>query len=304
LIRVGQIIGSKLNERSGPRVVLAGFPSDEGVRRNHGRPGAALAPRAIRNALYDQDAGANEALLRLLEYTKDLGDIPVTGDLETDQYKLAETIAPWLVAGVIPIVLGGGHETAYGHFLAYVKAGQNVTIINWDAHPDVRPLNDGEGHSGSPFRQVILHQSGLCRQYVVAGLLRARLIPEHLEFITEHGGQYYWRSGLSERAIDRIFTSLQGPLMCSFDMDAVDQGLAPGVSAPAAGGVTRDLWLHACRMAGRNSETFSMDLVEVNPLFDTEFRTVLLAARSALAFLTGISERVPPSRDTNNYAGK
>jgi formiminoglutamase len=291
LIRIGEVIGGRLKEENTPRVVLAGFPSDEGVSRNHGRPGAALAPPAIRDALYALHTDPSDALLRLLEHTKDLGDTPISGELETDQLTLAERIAPWLETGAIPIILGGGHETAYGHFLAHVNARQNVTILNLDAHPDVRPLNDRKGHSGSPFRQSILHPSGLCRQYIVAGLLEARLVPEHLEFISQNGGRYYWRSDLSVGAIGRIYASLPDPMMVSFDMDAVDQAFAPGVSAPATGGMTDELWLYACKMAGRNPATVSMDLVEVNPRFDTGRRTVLLAAESVLAFLIGISER-------------
>jgi formiminoglutamase len=291
MLAVGEILGSKLGQHSHPKVVLAGFPSDEGVRRNHGRTGAALAPQAIRNALYDLPAGASQPLLRLLECTKDVRDIPVTGDLEADQRGIAEIIAPWLVSGVIPIIVGGGHETAYGHFLAHVNAGQEVTIVNWDAHPDVRPLNEDKGHSGSPFRQAILHESRRCRHYIVAGLLEARLVPEHLEFIREHGGKYYWRSGLSAGVVDDIYAAIEGHVMASFDMDAVDQSAAPGVSAPATGGMTEELWLHAATMAGRDPKTLSMDLVEVNPRFDADHRTVLLAARTILAFLTGLTQR-------------
>lgn len=290
-MRVAQVLGSKLDKGVNPKFVLTGFPSDEGVRRNHGRPGAALAPRAVRDAFQQLSPPASEALLHLLAFTKDLGDTPITGNLETDQRVLAETLAPWLACGVIPVVLGGGHETAYGHFLAHVRAGQDVTILNWDAHPDVRPLNEGKGHSGSPFRQSILHESKRCRHYIVAGLLEARLAPEHLKFITDHGGKYYWRSQLSTGMIDDIDAGLSGSVMVSFDMDAVDQRLAPGVSAPATQGMTEDLWLYAATTAGRDPKTISMDLVEVNPRFDIDRRTVLLAARTILAFFTGVSER-------------
>jgi formiminoglutamase len=292
----GEIMGKGLREPSAPSIVLAGFPSDEGVRRNHGRPGAALAPNAMRKALYQMTLAKERALRDLLEHTRDLGDATVTGDVEADQVRLADTIAPWLASRTTAIILGGGHETAYGHFLAHVNARQDVAILNWDAHPDVRPLHDGKGHSGSPFRQSILHPSGRCRQYVVAGLLPSRLAPEHLEFITQHGGRHYWRSELSLEGIDKIYGSLPGPLMVSFDMDAVDQLIAPGVSAPARGGMTAELWLHAAAMAGRNRATLSMDLVEVNPTFDVDGRTVLLAARTILAFLGGVAERPVDSR--------
>src|SRR6516162_4042830 len=53
--RLGEIVelwrGDLAALRPG-RAVLLGFPQDEGVRRNHGRPGAALAPAAIRHWLY------------------------------------------------------------------------------------------------------------------------------------------------------------------------------------------------------------------------------------------------------------
>src|ERR1700731_4136470 len=54
------------------RAVLIGFPQDEGVRRNHGRPGAAEAPRAIRPFLYrltaaDGRSRVNLGLLQLMD---------------------------------------------------------------------------------------------------------------------------------------------------------------------------------------------------------------------------------------------
>lgn len=284
------------SEQLHTRIVLIGFSSDEGVRRNHGRPGAALAPGEIRKALSQIAPQAEEAVRNLLAGARDLGDVVATGDVDAGQSRLAETVAPWLAAGAIPVILGGGHETAYGHFLAHVAAGQEVSIVNWDAHPDVRPLIDGKGHSGSPFRQAILDESGRCRRYVVAGLLPARVVPEHLEFIAQHGGAYHWRSEITLAAVEEIYASLAGPLMVSFDMDAVDQTLAPGVSAPADGGMTENLWLYAARLAGRHRSTLSMDLVEVNPRFDQGGRTSALAAQTVLAFLAGVAERAPAER--------
>src|SRR5262249_40235998 len=60
------------------RPILLGFPQDEGVRRNRGRPGAAAAPAAIRHWLYrltpwDTTARANLAALDVL----DMGDVRI-----------------------------------------------------------------------------------------------------------------------------------------------------------------------------------------------------------------------------------
>ncbi len=103
------------------RPVVIGFPQDAGVRRNAGRPGAAGAPLAIRRWLYrltpwDAISGADLTRINLL----DLGNVRAGSDVEASQAALAAVVAAVRAAGGFPIVLGGGHETAYGCFLGHV----------------------------------------------------------------------------------------------------------------------------------------------------------------------------------------
>ena len=152
--RLGRLLGARLAANESPRAVILGFPSDEGVRRNGGRVGAAGGPRAIRAALYRLTPDPRlQQFEEFLGYTRDLGDLEISRNLEADQDHLGEALAPYLETGVFVIVIGGGHETSYGHFQGYVRAGKEVEILNWDAHPDVRELKQNQGHSGSPFRQ-------------------------------------------------------------------------------------------------------------------------------------------------------
>jgi formiminoglutamase len=275
------------------RTVLIGFPSDEGVRRNGGRPGAADGPDAIRRALYTltPDAEHPGAFTDLLDRTADLGDVPVTGGVEADQQRLGEVLAPLLADGVVPIVLGGGHETSFGHFLGYVGAGQDVEILNWDAHADVRPLKDGLAHSGSPFRQALEHASGRCLRYAVAGLQPHSTARAHLDFIDDYGGEVVWRRTLTEVRIRSIAIGLAERTFATFDLDAVDAVAAPGVSAPNVGGLPADLWLYAAYEMGRSSRVASMDVVELNPAFDLDGRTARLASLTVWHFLKGLAER-------------
>ncbi len=291
-LTIDRFLGRDLDDRSAPRIVLLGFPSDEGVRRNNGRAGASLAPAAIRDALRAATIEDDPTLTQLLACTRDAGNVPVLGQMELDQKRLGQAVGSWLRLGSIPIILGGGHETAYGHFLGHVNAGQTVAILNWDAHADVKNLAEGMGHSGTPFRQAVLHSSRACRQYVGAGLLEERLDPSYLEFIAAHGGKYVMCRDLSPEVVDRLYSELHSPLMATFDMDAVDRAFAPGVSAPAAGGLEPELWLRAAFMAGRYSQTLSMDVAEINPKFDTaDGRTARLAAATVLSFIRGIAAR-------------
>ena len=273
------------------RVALVGFPSDEGVRRNGGRPGAAEAPAAIREALFRMTPDARDAgpFTALLDRTADLGDVDVTGDLEADQARLGDVVGALLQRAVVPIVLGGGHETAFGHFLGYVAAGRPVYALNWDAHADVRPLTDGRSHSGSPFRQMLDHESGRCAGYTVAGLLPWRVAAAHAERVRQRG-ELVWAGDLTEARADALVAALDGPALASFDLDAVDA--APGVSAPGVGGLPVAVWLRAAEACGRSPHVRSVDVVELNPAHDVGGRSAVLAALTVWHVLRGLAHRV------------
>jgi formiminoglutamase len=191
-------------------------------------------------------------------------------------------------------MLGGGHETAFGHFLGYVHAGRDVAALNFDAHPDVRPLVEGHGHSGSQFRQAILHESNRCAQYTVAGLQPHSVAASHLAFVRDHGGRTVFRHELTTEVIDRLYAAKAGrasAMMATFDTDVVDQSLAPGVSAPSTGGLTTDLWLHAAYRAGSSPHVLSIDISEMNPRFDRDGQTARLIAVTVWHVLKGIVGR-------------
>ncbi|MGD8428135.1 MAG: formimidoylglutamase [Balneolaceae bacterium] len=276
------------------KTVIIGFPSDEGVNRNGGRPGASEAPHAIRKQLYKMtpDAENHDSFVDLMEKSLDIGDLRITGKVEDDQQELGKVIGEYLQQDTVPIILGGGHETAFGHFLGYASAGLRTSIFNLDAHTDVRPLKDGEAHSGSPFRQALEHQSNCAEKYLVAGLQPHSVALSHLKYIEEKNGHCLFRDETNITSISGLFFEHDSDrLMVTFDMDAVDQSQAPGVSAPCANGLASDLWLTAAYMAGRNKKVASFDLSEVNPFFDQDNQTAKLAALTIWHFLLGLSQR-------------
>lgn len=310
--RLGDLIATRPLEA--PAAVMVGFPVDEGVRRNGGRVGAAQGPQAIRHWLHrltpeSRDEGRMAAALTRVA---DLGDVEGSGDLEADQHALAAVLGPHMAAGRIVIVLGGGHETAFGVFLGHAAASRRVFIANLDAHADVRPLRviDGalRGHSGSPFRQALEHPSKACTGYAVAGLQPASVAAEHLQWMRGRGAAAAFIDELP-----RIHAGIPDPLaalppwsaeaderhqriMATLDLDAVEAASAPGVSAPAPAGLAVGPWLAAAERLGADARVASLDLVELCPPFDADGRTTRLAALTIWRFLRGWSQRVSPHR--------
>src|SRR5262249_18444755 len=145
-----------------------------------------------------------------------------------------------LNARAVPIVLGGGHETAFGHYLGYVHARKLVGILNVDAHLDVRPTPPGQGHSGSPFRQAMEHTTHPLpgNRYVCLGAQPHSVSAIHAAYVRERGGVIHWCSEVQEnlahhflRERDRLAAG-GCQVYVTLDADVVRSADVPGVSAP------------------------------------------------------------------------
>lgn len=283
------------------RPVLIGFPQDEGVRRNGGRVGAAEAPNEIRKWLYrltPGDPASDHDVMRVPPL--DAGDVRVTADLERSQVALGVVIAGVLSRGAVPIVLGGGHETAFGIYIGYLGAEWPAGIINIDAHLDVRPTLDGLAHSGSPFRQALEHATGPLARYACLGAQPHATSREHLRYALERGCVVRWRDELLPSLAHHV--AVEGERMAgmglavhlSIDADVVAMAEVPGVSAPNPAGLPGSEVIAVARLAGSASEISGLDVVEINPRFDRDGQSARWAALVVWNFLVGLAHRPLP----------
>lgn len=280
------------------RAVILGFPQDEGIRRNHGRPGAAEGPREIRRWLHrltpwDPESAVDLAAAPPLE----LGDVRITGDLEQSQADLGRVIAELLKRGMVPLVLGGGHETAYGHYLGYVGANQAVAVINIDAHLDVRPLLKNKGHSGSPFRQMLEHPSRPLTGYACIGAQAGCVARSHQEFVERRGGKIWWNEECYQLSFEYVvsqvlrFTRAGQSIYASIDADAFHVADVPAVSAPNPFGIAGHEAWSCARHLGHAPAVSSFDLVEISPEHDRDGQSARWAALVVWNFLIGLAQR-------------
>lgn len=302
-LRLGELIetwaGDPSSFRQG-RAVLVGYPEEEGVRRNFGRTGARRAPAEIRRwlrrmAVWDAETGVDLTRNPPL----DAGDIHTAGGLERSQQVLGEVVAGLLDLGCVPIVLGGGHETAFGHFLGYAAVRRNVAVINLDAHLDVRPVPPEGGHSGTPFRQMLEHADHPLPgpRYVCLGAEPHAASPRHVEDLRSCGGHIVWRHQMVPSPVDRLkswcdrFAAKGCQVYVSLDADVVRAADVPGVSAPNPAGLAGADVLTCLRAAGRHPAVASVDLVEINPEFDLDGRSARWASLALWNFLVGLASR-------------
>lgn len=240
--------------------------------------------------------GQHEVGLSLL----DLGNLRDERGLEDAQDVLGQIVAALLERGTVPIILGGGHETAFGHYLGYAARRQAVGIINIDAHLDVRPCAGGHGHSGTPFRQALEHPSFPLPgpRYICLGAQPHAVSQAHLAYVQEKGCTVRWQSECDGRLVETFVTEATriaadgSKILLTIDADAVGAADVPGVSAPNAAGFAGAAVLALAREAGRHPAVASFDLVEINPRYDGDGQSARWAALAVWQFLAGVHERM------------
>jgi len=272
------------SEGKGHGFAILGYACDEGVRRNQGRPGAAQGPDAIRVQLAKLPNHLDQKT-----HLWDTGTIGCTeGDMEMAQAQLATRVTSLLQRGVFPVLIGGGHDMAYGHFQGIKRClakNKTIGIINFDAHFDLR-ANDNGNTSGTPFYQVARelmadHQSFkyLClgiREDANDKILFKRAAELGVEYMRSDQFTMYRLEQVKKEI--RLFTEKVDHLYVTIDLDGFSSAYAPGVSAASPMGFSPDIVQESLNVMIESKKLISVDVAEMSPAYDKDGQTAKLAA--------------------------
>ncbi|WP_153732867.1 formimidoylglutamase [Sporosarcina obsidiansis] len=259
---------------------LIGFSSEEGVRRNNGRLGAAEGPNALRSELAKLP-WRMPAECQLM----DLGTIVCEDDqLERAQAELGVAVRDSLEKNVKPVILGGGHETAYGHYLGvreFIGPDAKLGVVNIDAHFDLRSYEE-QPSSGTMFKQMLDSDPNV--EYLVLGIQEFGNTDILFEEADAKGVSYVTEqeitSGLMNEILEKInfFIEKQDFVLLTLCSDVLNSAFAPGVSAPSPFGLDPLTVRTFIQNVASHKKTLSFDISEINPSLDQQNQTVKLGA--------------------------
>ena len=286
-------------------ISVLGIPLDLGA----GRRGVDMGPSALRLA-------GLATSLKTLGYTVfDHGNVqmPVAEALTSSNgLHYAETIAETCRQAFLeltrvpkdsfPIALGGDHSVSLGSVAGVAQAGRTGVI--WiDAHADLNtPRSSPSGNiHGMPLSHLLGQgDSRLLNIWGGGAVLRPQdlvfiglrsLDPFERAFIREHEIRAYTMKEIDKRGLAVVaeeaveYLSDVPRLHVSFDADALDPTIAPGVGTPVPGGLSyREAHLLMELLADSDKVT-SLDLVEVNPVLDVKNTTGRIMVEMAASLL-------------------
>lgn len=281
--RLGEVISSTEKDYEAARIVIVGCPQDEGVSRNGGRTGAALAPAAIRKQFYKLTPFGIK--VRVF----DLGDIKVGSSLEDTHDTHEEVVKQLLKDGKQVIVLGGGNDISYpdGKAMSDTFGPEWWIAINIDSHLDVRA--DQPRNSGTPYRQLLEEKLLLPLYFYEVAYQTHFASPVYYGYLRDLGVNRISLELLRSREAADIEIKEQVRLkfinhsaslntFFGFDMDAVRSSDAPGTSAPSPLGLRAGEFITLVKYAASLANTKIIEFSELNPKFDIDDRTAKLVA--------------------------
>jgi arginase len=224
--------------------------------------------------------------------------------------ELAKVTAESIVAGAVPLTIGGDHSVAAGSVagaaVALAQRGERLGLIWLDAHGDANtPQSSASGNvHGMPLAHLLGHgDPDFAGISAFLGGPSPAIRPEHVaivgardldeperQHLRQWGVTTFTMRTIDERGLRSVMQEAlaiagqgTGGVHVSMDLDWVDPVHAPGVGTPVAGGATYREGHLAMEIIADSGRLTSLDVVEVNPVLDSQNRTAELAVGLVLS---------------------
>ncbi|MGB6327539.1 MAG: agmatinase [Halarcobacter sp.] len=254
------------------KAVLFGAPFDGTTSF---KPGARFAPSAMR-----EDSWGLESYSPYLE--KDLEDLKLFdygnlelpfGDKKTALRMIQKQVQEIIDANKIPIMIGGEHLVSLAPVKALSKKYDDLNIIHFDAHTDLREDYLGESLSHATVLRRIYDQvgDGKINQFCIRSGLK-----EEFEWAKKHTHLEKFTYNTLESCVRRLKNK---PVYITIDLDVLDPSVFPGTGTPEPGGINFHQMLEIIAMLSKLENVVGLDIVELSPKYDASGVSTAVACK-------------------------
>jgi agmatinase len=175
---------------------------------------------------------------------------------------IRRTVAGIITDGKTPVMLGGEHSISFGAVQAVQEAFPELTVLQLDAHADLR-----ESYQGTPFSHAAVARriTEIC-PLVQAGIRSMSV--EEAEYLATSPVKSYSADFILDGGpwCETICGDLQGDVYLTVDLDILDPAVMPATGTPEPGGIAwRDL-IRLIREVAKRCRIRGFDVVELAPI--------------------------------------
>jgi len=220
---------------------------------------AAILTASANMELYDEEL--EQETYRVGIYTAPFLDVDARGP-EPMVAAVRQAVADLVRDGKIPVTLGGEHSISFGAVQAVQDAFPNLTVLQLDAHADLR-----DAYQGSPYS----HASVARRIHEICPLVQVgirSMSAEEAVFMKENKVRTFSAEAVHDQPdwVEAVVGELSGDLYVTLDLDVLDPAIMPATGTPEPGGLSWRQVLDLLRAVSKTCAIRGFDVVELSPL--------------------------------------
>jgi agmatinase len=164
-------------------------------------------------------------------------------------------------AGLFPLMLGGEHLLSLGMIQAVASRVAELSILQLDAHADLRETYQGTGYSNA----CVMRLASRYGRLVPVGV--RSLSKEEYRWAQDQGLTIFYSAHIHKRSAwqEEIIAHLGRLVYVTIDLDVFDPGIMPSVGTPEPGGLHWYEVLDLLRLVSRERQIVGADIVELGP---------------------------------------
>ena len=154
-------------------------------------------------------------------------------------------------------LFGGEHSVSIGSIRAIGEKYENLTVLQLDAHTDLRP----EFHGSTSNHACAVFEANQKHNLVQVGIRSCDV--EEMQYVPK--GQCFWAHEIAENPnwIEDVLSKVSGNVYITIDLDAFDPSIAPSTGTPEPGGLAWYPTLKLLRKVFEKCNVVGFDIVEL-----------------------------------------
>ena len=179
--------------------------------------------------------------------------------------KISEINEEILYKKIFPLTLGGEHSITPGCISPFVKKYNNLCLLHFDAHADLRESYNGEKFShASAIRRCLDHNNVSIISFGIRNISK-----NEITYLNKNSSRIkiFWAKDKNKWNLNKFKKMIKNKTVyLTFDVDGFDSSIMPATGTPEPGGLLWEETLDIIKIAVKNSNIVGADINELSPI--------------------------------------